>query len=186
MSRLRRTGVQPMTATRYTIEIFYSYAHEDELLRNELEKHLRSLQRQGYITEWHDRKIEAGTEWAHAIDIHLNTASVILLLISPDFMASDYCYQTEMQRALQRHESKEAMVIPIILRPVDWTGTPLAKLQALPPNAEPVTTWPNQDQAFLEVTRGIRKAIEDLITPSVSTQGASHVLWNVPYRRNPY
>jgi hypothetical protein len=102
------------------IEIFYSYAHEDEKQRKELDKHLYNMRRQGLIAEWYDRDISAGMEWEHEIDIHLNTAQIILLLISPDFMASDYCYSIEMQRAMERHEAGEARVIPIILKHVDW------------------------------------------------------------------
>src|SRR5437588_4771006 len=98
------------------VSIFYSYAREDEALRNKLEKHLSLLQRQGSIVTWYDRQIIPGTDWAHDIDSHLNQASIILLLISPDFLASDYCYNIEMQRALERHKVGEARVIPIILR----------------------------------------------------------------------
>ncbi len=147
------------------VELFYSYVHKDEDLRNQLAEHLSSLRRQGYITEWYDRQIGAGTEWVQEINAHLNTATIILLLISSSFLASDYCYGIEMHRALERHDTKEALVIPIILRPVDWQGTPFEKLQALPANGKPITTWPNQDEAFLDVTRGIRKAIEVWTTP---------------------
>src|SRR5205823_6498299 len=114
------------------LTLFYSYAHADEALRNELEKHLSTLKRQGYITDWHDRNISAGWEWASAIDEHLNTAQVILLLVSSDFIASDYCYSIEMTRALERHTTGDACVIPIILRSVDWEDAPFGKLQALP------------------------------------------------------
>src|ERR1700726_1357463 len=106
------------------IELFYSYAHRDERLRKRLETHLSVLRQQGVITEWHDRKIVAGTDWKQSIDAHLMTATVILLLVSPDFLASDYCYGVEMQRALARHGAGEASVIPVILRPVDWQGAP--------------------------------------------------------------
>src|SRR5437588_13084082 len=99
------------------IEIFYSYAHEDEDLRNRLFKHLSSLRREGLIVEWHDRQILPGTGWTHEIDSHLNTASIILLLVSPAFMVSDYCYDVEMARAMERYEAGEAYVIPVILQP---------------------------------------------------------------------
>src|SRR6516165_5669862 len=102
------------------LTLFYSYSHEDEILRDQLEKHLRHLQRQGLISAWHDRQILAGETWEHEIDRHLEMASIILLLISPDFLGSDYCYENEMQRALERHERGEARVIPLILRPCDW------------------------------------------------------------------
>ncbi len=117
------------------VTIFYSYAHADELLRQELEKHLSSFRQQGLISEWHDRQILAGTDWKGALDKHLNAASVILLLISPDFLASDYCYGIEMQCALERHDKGSACIIPIMLRPVDLQGVPLAHLQWLPRDA---------------------------------------------------
>ena len=143
-------------------EVFFSYAHEDEALRDELAKHLKLLERQGVITAWHDRQITAGTEWEGQIDEHLETAKVILLLVSADFLASDYCYDVELKRAMERHEAKEARVIPVILREVNWKGASFGKLLALPKNAEPVTNWPNRDQAFADITRGIRTAVEKL------------------------
>src|SRR6266487_4558204 len=106
-----------------TIDIFFCYAREDEGLLNQLKTHLKALQRQELIDTWHDRNISAGTEWEREINKHLNEADIILLLISPDFMASDYCYSVEMKRALERHKAGEAYVIPIILRPVDWEET---------------------------------------------------------------
>lgn len=144
------------------IQVFYSYAHKDEIFRRELEKHLSNLRQQGFIQEWHDRMIVAGTDWAFNIDTHLNSASIILLLISPDFMTSDYCLSVEMTRAMELHQTGEAHVIPILLRPVDWEGAPFAKLQVLPSGAMPITVWEDLDQAFLDVSRGIREAIKQL------------------------
>ena len=111
------------------IEIFFSYSHKDKRLRDELETQLGLLKRQGAITAWYDRKIGAGKEWAHEIDTHLNSAHIILLLVSPDYLASDYCYDTEMKLALERHKAKEAVVIPVILRSVDWKGAPLVNFE---------------------------------------------------------
>ena len=147
-----------------TIKIFYSYAHEDELLREELEKHLSLLKHQGLITEWYDHEISAGTDWADEIDTHLNTAQIILLLISPDFIASEYCYSVEMRRAMEKHETREARIIPIILRPTDWRDAPFSRLHVLPTNGQPVSTWPNRDQAFLNIAQGIRTVVEVLRT----------------------
>src|SRR5579864_7606200 len=110
------------------IEVFYSYAHQDEQLRTELEKHLSLLHRQGLISAWHHRHILAGTDWTQAIDTHLEQASIILLLVSADFLSSEYCYGIEMQRAIARHQAKQAHVIPILLRPVDWQNAPFAHL----------------------------------------------------------
>lgn len=142
------------------LTVFFSYAHEDETLRNELEKHLRLMERQGLIAGWHDRDITAGQEWATEIDTHLDTADIILLLVSADFLASDYCMSVEMDRAMARHSSGEAIVIPIILRAVDWQSAPFGALQALPTHAKAITSWSNQDEAFADVARGIRRTVE--------------------------
>jgi tetratricopeptide (TPR) repeat protein len=142
-------------------EVFYSYSHTDEVLRDELDKHLSLLQRQNLISEWHDRQIEAGDDWESEINAHLDSARIILLLVSADFIASDYCYSIEMNRALERHDEDEARVIPIILRPVDWESSPLGRLQALPKGGKPVTLWDNQDEAFKNVAQGIRNVIRE-------------------------
>jgi hypothetical protein len=155
--------------TRIPLSLFYSYAHEDEDFRKRLETHLAQLHRQGLIAIWHDREILAGAEWGKEIDAHLSTASIILLLISPDFLASDR-YDIEMQHALERSRREEARVIPIILRPCDWKLPPLDALQALPTNNKPVILWTNQDEAWLDVEQGIRKMVRTLLslqTPSV-------------------
>src|SRR5216684_9393103 len=112
------------------VKILFCYAREDELLLNKLKTQLRPLQRQGLIDVWHDRDISAGTEWEREINQRLNEAEIILLLVSPDFMDSDYCYGIEMKRAIERHQRGEALVIPVILRPVYWQGAPFGKLQA--------------------------------------------------------
>lgn len=156
------------------LDVFISYSHRDEKLRETLGLHLASLQRQGVIKSWHDRKISAGTEWKQAIDENLNSAEIILLLISENFIASDYCYDLEMERAIARHDAGEARVIPIILKPVDWSGAPFGKLQALPKNAKPVTTWSNRGEAFLNIAKGIRHAAKEMAT--VLTDKQSTVL----------
>ena len=150
-------------------KVFISYSHRDEVLREELDVHLANLKRQEKIQAWHDRAIEAGTEWDADIRHHLETASIILLLISPRFMASDYCYDLEMQRAMERHQVGTARVIPIILKPVDWQGSPFSKLQVLPKGAKPVTQWGDPDEAFLDVVLGIRQAVESLQGPLQTT-----------------
>jgi len=144
------------------VKIFCCYAHEDEALLKKLKTHLRPLQRQGLVNVWHDRDISAGTDWEQQIKEQLNTAQIILLLVSPDFMDSDYCYGIEMQRAIERHERGEARVIPIILRHVYWQSAVFSKLQALPKDGKPVTDpdWHNLDRAFFDVVEGIRKIVE--------------------------
>jgi TIR domain-containing protein len=158
------------------ITIFYSYAPADERLRKQLETHLGLLRQQGIIAQWHDRQIVPGTDWAHEIDTHLATAHVILLLISPDFLASDYCYGVELRRALERDAAGEARVIPILLRPVaDWGTAPFARLAVLPMNRKPITMWRHRDEAWAEVAVGIRRAIEQLqATAGSSTFSSWH------------
>ena len=150
--------------------VFISYAHKDEALRKRLDTHLSLMQRQGLIQTWHDRQIQAGTNWAEAIDTQLEEASVILLLISPDFLASDYCYDKELQRAVERHTRGEARVIPVILRPCDWHSAPFGALQAVPRDGKAITSWKNRDEAFADVATGLRKAMIEVSThqPSVA------------------
>ncbi len=109
--------------------VFLSYSHRDEALRERLETHLALLRREGRIAIWHDRKIRGGETWAERISDHLEAADVVLLLVSADFLASDYCYQTEMRRALERHRAGSARVVPVVLRPCDWQSGAFGKLQ---------------------------------------------------------
>src|SRR5437588_11052637 len=126
------TETAKVTESAKAIRIFYAYAREDEVLRDELEQHLSVLIRQNRIINWYDRKISAGSEWGAEIASNLNTSDIVLLLVSPAFIASDYCYGIEMTRALERHEAKEAIAIPIILRPLHWDDAPFSHLQVLP------------------------------------------------------
>jgi TIR domain-containing protein len=142
--------------------IFISYAHIDEGHRKRLDVHLAPLKRDDLIEAWHDRMIPAGSLWAEDIDRNLAKADIVLLLISADFVASDYCYEKEMKLALERHHRGEATVIPIIVAPVDFSNTPFARLQALPRDAKPVSTWSNADEAWLDVAKGIRHRVESL------------------------
>ena len=148
--------------TTAAIELFYSYAHEDEALRNQLNIHLALLQQQGLIRPWHDREISAGSLWSKEINAHLKSARIILLLVSPDFIASDYCYGVEMQEALKRHIAGEARIIPIILRHCDWESAPFGKIQALPRDGKPVRAWSDRDAAFTDIAKSIRKVVEEL------------------------
>ena len=143
-------------------QVFLSYSHADEKMRERLLVHLASLQREGWIEAWHDRRILPGQEWGQEIDRNLRSADVVLLLVSADFIASDYCWDVETMSALARHEAGEALVVPIILRPSDWHSAPFGKLQALPRDGKPVTNWGNRDEAWTDVARGLRKALEDL------------------------
>ena len=139
------------------VDVFFSYSHEDEGLRNELAAHLKLLERNGYIRGWHDRRIEPGNDWKRAIDANFEKARIILLLVSSDFLASDYCYDVEMKRALLKSDAGEADVLPIILRDCDWSGAPFAKLQALPKDGKAVSSWDDRDDAFTSVAEAIRQ-----------------------------
>jgi len=145
------------------VEVFFSYAHEDEGLRDRLATQLKALEGEGVIRAWHDRRIVAGQKWGDEIDARLNSADIILLLVSPDFLASDYCRTVEVKRALERDAAGKARVIPVILRPCQWTRTPIGQLQALPKDGKPVTRWDDRDEAFLDVAEGIRLAAESLL-----------------------
>jgi hypothetical protein len=144
------------------LNLFYSYSHRDEQHRQRLETHLSPLRRDGLIKEWHDRRIEAGTDWRRDIDRELNRADLILLLVSPDFMASDFAYLQELSAAMERHRAGTARVVPIIVKPVDWHSAQFGDLQALPRDGKPVTTWPNRDNAWYNVAQGLRATIGDL------------------------
>jgi len=148
-----------MKPTR-ALKIFYCYAHKDKSLIDKLDDHLSGLKHQGYITSWHDHEISPGKEWEREIINQLKLAHIILLLVSPDFMASKYCYSIEMKKALAKHTVEDTHVVPILLRPVHWQKTPLGELQILPTQGKPITKWRNRDKAFLEVAQGIRKIIE--------------------------
>jgi hypothetical protein len=142
--------------------VFYSYSHRDERMLDRLRKHLAMLRRHGLITEWYDRNIEAGSDWREEISRELDAADVVLLLVSADFLDSDFCYEEEMQRAVDRSARGEAKVIAVMLRPVDgWETTPFAKLQVVPRDARPITSWANTDLAFSDAAAKIRSALQD-------------------------
>ena len=145
------------------VDVFISYSRKDEDLKDELEIHLVNLQYEGKINPWQDRDIEAGKEWEAEISANLEKAKVILLLITPRFLASKYCRDMEMQRALERHRQGTARVVPIIMKPSDWKHSPFKDLQVLPRDGRPVTRWDDQDEALLDAVQGIRKVINGLI-----------------------
>src|SRR5262249_8641572 len=138
---------------------FVSYSHRDERYRERLDISLVQLRRNKLISIWHDRRILPGQDWDQEIDRNLENADIILPLISPDFLASDYAYGREMLRAIERHQSGSATLVPIIVRPCDWQYSPLASIQALPGQGRPVSSWPNRDEAWLDVAQGLRRLI---------------------------
>jgi TIR domain/inactive STAND len=169
-----------------SISIFISYSHRDEALRAELDRHLSSLQRQAGVAIWHDRWILAGEEWAREIDTNLETADIILLLVSHNFIASDYCYDIEMKRAVERYDAGEAVVIPIILSACVWKRAPFGKIQGLPRDAKPIESAANRNEAFAEVVEGIERAIEKLRSRRAGSGASSGPglrpdRWMLPY-----
>jgi len=142
--------------------LFFSYSHDDELHRDQLEKHFAALKHEGLIESWHDRRILAGANLDAAIDQHLEQADVVLLLVSASFIASRYCYGIEMTRALQRQSRGEVKVVPVIVRPCDWQNTPLGQLMAAPRDGKAITTWSNIDEAYADVARQLRSVVEAL------------------------
>lgn len=176
------------------IRVFLSYSHSDENYRDELAKHLKILQRQGIIETWHDRCLLPGDEWASGIDENLRSADIILLLVSVDFINSEYCFELEMNEALARHDRGEAVVIPVILRPCHWMGLPFGKLQAATREGKPVEKYPNYDEAFLEIIQGIEKVAKNIPTQRnssfvphstiTSTLENSGIFQSAPPRKN--
>jgi hypothetical protein len=139
--------------------VFFSYCHADEELRNKLGRHLKILERHGTIETWYDRLIGAGEDFSKEIDERIRTYEVILLLVSPDFLASDYCYEVEMGHAMERHKKGEAVVIPVILRSCSWHDAPFGSLLATPTDGKPVTLWDDVDQAMTIVTNAVRDSV---------------------------
>lgn len=144
------------------VKVFCSYSSKDERYRAELETHLSILRRRNVIETWTFRNIEPGADWNASIERELAAASIILLLISADFLNSDYCYDVELRAALTRHQRGEATVIPIILRDCDWLSAEFAHLQALPRSGKAVTKWSRRDTAWKDVEIGIRTIAERL------------------------
>jgi len=139
------------------IPVFFSYAHEDEAHKDELEKHLELLRRQKLIVGWSDRRIAPGSNWDEEINFNIQNARIIILLVSPDFLASEYCYETETIFALEQHEKGDAVVVPIIVRPCYWEISAFKHLQLLPKNAKPIVDWESLDSAWLSITKAIHK-----------------------------
>lgn len=142
------------------LNVFISYSHKDEAFKDSLVEHMAGLKRSGQIDEWHDRKIIAGQDWSNEISENLESSSLILFLISSSFMDSDYCMNIEAKTALQMHRDGRAQLIPIVVRSVEWSDSELSKLQALPKDAAAITSWSDQDKAWVNVIKGIKSHIE--------------------------
>lgn len=147
----------------HALKVFVSYSHTDEKLKDAVLKHLKPLERMNLITEWHDRKLLPGDDWGEEINQNLDSADIILLLVSIDFINSKYCYDIELDRALERHEAGQCRVVPVILRGCLWQHSPFSKLQALPRDGKPAASWEDLDEALATVAEGIRVVAEDLL-----------------------
>lgn len=147
-----------------SVEIFCSYSHQDEALRKEFEASVAGLRRQNLARIWYDRQIPAGKNWAADISEHLNSADIVTLLVSADFLASDYCYEKELRRALERAERNQALVVPIIVRPCDWHDAPFAHFEAIPAGAKAITSWTNRDEAWTDVATSLKITVRRLLT----------------------
>ena len=151
-------------------KIFISYSHKDETHRGELEVHLAMLKRKELVSVWHDRKIVAGDDWKNEIDNNLESADIILFLISPDFLASEYCYDIEVKKAMERHQAGLAKIISIIVRNCDWHDCDFSKFQVLPKDAKPIALWEDKDSAWVDVTNGLKVQIADFVQKSITTE----------------
>jgi hypothetical protein len=154
------------------INLFYSYAHEDEAFCEEIMRSLELLRSEGVVSEWYDRRISPGENWRNAINDNLARAKIVLLMISPDFLTSDYCMGVELQQALERHWQRQCRIVPIIIRDCRWTNTPFGSFQALPKDGKPLSNWSSRAGALSSVAEGIRKVCSDIVD------------WENPYRRS--
>src|SRR5260221_11780746 len=148
------------------LRVFLSYSHKDKELCDRFFVHLSQLKRQGLIEPWHDRCISAGADWAGALDEHLNSAHIVILLVSADFLASDYCNNVEMTRSLERSQNGEARLVPVILTPCDWETSRFAGLQALPEGGKPVVDWKTNDHGLNNAVKRLRRLIVELCGPA--------------------
>jgi TIR domain len=144
---------------------FISYSHADEHALERLEKHLAVLLREKTLVQWVDQKILAGGEINAEISKNLEACDLFIALVSPDFLASNYCYEREMTRAIERHDAGRLRLVPIIVQPCDWKSSPLQRFKALPKDGKPVSDWTNENNAWLNVVTQLRRLIEDADAP---------------------
>ncbi len=146
------------------MKIFISYTHRDAIALERLHSHMSLLKRDGIIASWYDREILAGGDINKEISRQLASCDIFIALVSSDFFNSDYCYEVEMEQALARHDAGEIRIIPVIVRPCEWQSSPLKMLKALPKDGRPISEWKNEDTAYLDVVREIRRTIMSAAT----------------------
>lgn len=144
------------------LKVFLSYSHKDEKFKEELDEHLSSLKRGNVIEVWNDRKIISGTEWKDDIFDNLKEADLIICLLSSSFLASDFCIDKEFKFALERHKKNEAVIVPVVIRPCDWTPI-MGNIQGAPKDGLAVTMWKNQDEAYMNIVTSIKDTINYII-----------------------
>ena len=171
------------------VRVFLSCADEDREFLHTLERQLSSLVREGRIESWHRYKIGAGTEWKERAKEYLSIADIILLLVSPDFVASDYCYGQEALEAMSQYKERNARVIPVIVRSIDWENLMFGKLRCLPTDGKAVNMWQRKEEALANIARGVRDSVEEI---GLKLRSAPHVadktspFWNIPHWHNPF
>ena len=156
------TDVRPGAGRR--CRIFVSCARVDEPHRKRLDVHLAPLVRDGLIEVWSDRAVAAGSDWEHDIERELATADVVILLVTPDFVASTYCFEKELPEALRRNEDDGLLILPVHVKVVDLPNLPIGRFQGLPAELRPISAWPDADDAWLAVAHGVRRAAEAIRT----------------------
>jgi hypothetical protein len=154
-------------------QVFYSYSHRDAELRERLGTYLAPLRHQQKIVEWHDREIKPGADWETEISAQLESAHLILLLVSADFLASEYCFGVEVEKALTRLKRGEVKVVPVLLKPCLWEESRFSELQIIPRDAKAITSWASAEEAFKDVANEIRKLVAEP-PPSPSEPSAEH------------
>lgn len=155
----QQTAENPKKKGR-ALRLFFSYAPEDAQLRRELDTHLSALRREGLIASFYDRLVTPGAERDQQVLYRLRESDIVLILVSSDFLVSDYLYESELGQALRQHRKGKSTVIPILARPVEWQSTPIGGLAALPSDGQPVVGRENRDEAWLNVVQGIRRTVE--------------------------
>lgn len=147
-----------------SLKVFVSYSKADRKHLETLEKHLSPLTRDETLLTWTDKELLPGAEWDDTIRHQLATADVVLLLVSADFMATDYIWK-EITIAMERHERGEALIVPIIVRPCIWQDTAFARFNALPEKGQPITQWANEDEAWMKVAQQIKRLSDKMNHP---------------------
>lgn len=141
------------------INAFISYSHADEKVLDRLHKHLAVLQRDGNLSTWSDHKLLPGAKFGSEISAALENSGLFLALVSPDYLASNYCYEKEFEHALRMADAGKIRIVPIVIEPCDWQASPLGQFVALPKDGKPVSEWTNQNNAFLDIVTGLRRLL---------------------------